>query len=222
MPTVIRKIFTEETEEQLLKMERDEVTELMTDKQQKFCEEYIRNYNIKLAAIKAGYSNVSAHIVGWKLRQRPDVNRYIAWLKLRVCRDCHISAMDIIDKYARIAFSDMTDFVKIEGNRIKLYDGKEIDGQLIQKVRQGAGGVSIELYDKLSALDKLERYLDVMPSDWRQKIEEKKVEIMQQRLDFDKAQAGQSDEEIEDDGFIEAIRGSAKEVWNSDGSDDNG
>jgi len=213
MPTVYRKVFTDETEEELKIMTRDEVTLELSDKQRAFCEYYVGKYNIKTAAIKAGYSKKSAHIFGWKLRTQPDCNRYIAWLKLRIANDLHVDVMDIIDQYIRIAFADVTDFVKIENGKLKLIDADSIDGQLITKIRQGPHGITIELADKLRAMEKLEHYFDVMPKDWRQKIEEKKLELMRERIEIERIKAGQQEVEDGDDGFIEALKDSAKETW---------
>jgi phage terminase small subunit len=216
MPTVIRKIYTEESEEELLQMTRDEITEGLTDKEQLFCEFYIRAHNIKMSAIKAGYSKNTSHIIGYKLRRKPKINRYIAWLKLQVSKVCMVDAMDVVEKYVRIAFSDITDFVKIENNRIKLNNGDEIDGQLIKRVKQGKDGVSIELYDKLGALEKLERYFDVMPADWHEKIELQKVELMRERLAIEREKINGPTDEETDDGFMEALKDSAKEVWSEE------
>ena len=155
-------------------------------------------------------------MVAYKIRRKPLVNRYIAWLKLQVSKKSMVTAVDVVDAYAKIAFADITDFVKIENNRLKLYDGELIDGQLISKIRQGKDGVSIEMVDKLRALEKLERYFDCMPKDWKQKIEEKKLDLMEQKLELDKKRYGTSDEELGDDGFIEALRESAQEVWGDD------
>ena len=213
MPTVINKIFTEETEEELANMTRQEVCLNLNDKQKTFCEAYAGNHNAKLAAIKAGYSKKSAPTVAWKIRQNPEVSRYIAWLKLKVSKEFHVDAMDIIDLYIRIAFQDINDFITIKNGRIRLIDGDEIDGQLVKSIRQGKDGVFIDLNDRLAAADKLERYFDVMPKDWKQKIEEKKLELMKERLEIERLKAGGGNEELGDDGFIDALKESAKEVW---------
>ena len=218
MPITYKKHFTEETEAELLAMSRAEATLNLNDKQIAFCEYYVKNHNIKLAALKAGYGVKSANSIGWKLRQNEGCNRYLAWLKLRVSSDCHVSALEIIDQYARIAFADITDFVSISGNNAKIKDGVELDGQIIVKlkVRGIHGGLVIELADKLAALEKLERYFDVMPSDWREKIEERKVDIMQQRLEIERIRVLGGEEAEGDDGFIDALRSTATEVWDEE------
>lgn len=213
MPSAIRKIYIEESEEELLAMRREDVTEGMTDKEQRFCEYYCRSFNIITSAVRAGYSQASAHIVGYKIRRKYLVNRYICWLKLRTTHEFCIQAADIIDMYIRIGFADITDFASVNNGRLKLKDGLEMDGQLIKTIKQGKDGVQLELYDKLSALDKLERYFDVMPNDWKQKVEERKLELLEQRLELDRLKAGQFDQDDSDDGFLDALRDTAKEVW---------
>jgi len=213
MAKVYRKIFTDETEEELMSMTREEASLELSDKQRRFCELFVKNLNVRVAAAKAGYSTKTSHIMGYKMRQDPNINRYIAWLKLRVGKECHVSAVDIIDQYVRIAFADITDFVEIKGGKLTIIDDSQLDGQLITKIRSGKGGITVELADKLKALEKLEHYFDVMPIDWKQKIEERKIQLLEQRLEIERIKAGQGDDEIVDDGFIEALKGSAEQIW---------
>ena len=213
MPTCYKKMFTQETEEELMNMTREEACLPLNDKQRLFCEHYCATHNAILACKNAGYTSKAAPTLSWKFRQKPEINLYIAWLKLRVGRECHLSALDIVDHYARIAFADITYFTKIENNRIKLIDGEMIDGQLVKSIKQGRDGVAIELYDKMAALQKLERYFEIMPQDWKEKLEEKKLIILEQRLELEKIKAGQVDIGNVDDGFIEALKQSAVEVW---------
>jgi len=216
MPIVYKKLYLEETEEELMSMSREEVTASLTDRERAFCEHYTRNFNITLATKRAGYKHRSAHNVGWKIRQKPEVNRYIAWLKLKTAKQCHVEAVDIVDQYIRIGFADITDFATIKNGKVQLVDSDMIDGQLVTEVKQGRDGITIKLADKLAALDKLERYFDVMPKDWREKIEERKLEILKQKVELEKLRLGVGEEEAGDDGFIDALRESAEEVWNGE------
>ncbi|EIL87005.1 phage terminase small subunit, partial [Rhodanobacter fulvus Jip2] len=64
------------------------------------------------------------------------------------------------------------------------------------------------------ALDKLAQYFDLFPDKFQRKIEEAKLKIAQQKLELEKLKADTGeDEEDADDGFMEALRGKAKEVW---------
>ena len=213
MPTTYKKVFVEATEEELNNMTREEASLNLNDKQRKWCEVYVNNFNSKLAAKKAGYSPKCAATIGWKLRQNPDVALYLAWLKLKISYKVWVRPEDIVDQYARIAFADITDFVEVKGGRVSLIDSEMMDGQLVKSVKKGRDGISVELYDKMQALARLERFFEEMPKDWKQKLEEKKVEIMQEKLEIEKQKLGIDNNEIEDDGFIDALRETAEEVW---------
>lgn len=218
MPVAYKKIFVDLSEEELFKMTRDEAILNLNDKQIRFCEEYAKSYNIRLAAIRAGYSKRSAHTAAWKIRQNEDCNRYIAWLKLRISQQCHVHAVDVIDHYARIAFADITDVCEVHDGKMTLADTDLIDGQIVKSISLGRSGtVSVEMYDKFQALSKLERFFDMMPKDWRQDLEERKVKILEERLELDKKKQGECDEQV-DDGFLEALKATATTVW--DDADD--
>jgi phage terminase small subunit len=216
MPTTYHKHFTEYTEKELCVMTREEACLTLNDKQRKWCEIYVNNFNSKIAAKRAGYTSESAHSLGWKLRQRDDVNLYLAWLKLRISFKMSVRPEDIIDQYARIAFADITDFVTTTGNSLKLANSDMIDGQLVKSIRRGKDGISIEMYDKFQALSRLERFFDEMPKDWKQKLEERKLQIMEKKLEIEQQRAGLGDDEDEDDGFLEALRGTVNESWDDD------
>ena len=66
MPTTYKKVFVEVPEEELSKMTREEASLNLNDKQRRWCEEYVNNFNAKIAAKKAGYSPRSAATIGWK------------------------------------------------------------------------------------------------------------------------------------------------------------
>ena len=150
------------------------------------------------------------------------VNRYICWLKVRIAKSCHINAMDLVDMYMRMAFSDITDFVKVVDGKVIPINTEFIDGQIVSEIKKGRDGVTIKVEDRKWAMNKLERYFDVMPKDWKQGIEERKLQILEERLALDKKKSGEV-EEWEDDGFLEALMESADEIWDEyeDDKDDN-
>lgn len=214
MAEAARRPQIEETEEELLNMKRSDIVKYLTDKQVLFCEVYTRTNNIRLSAKEAGYSPNAAHIIGWKLRQHEHCARYIAWLKARVVQEACLKGAELVDQYIRIAFSDITDFITKDAfGNIKLKDITTLDGQVISKIHQRPSGFSIELVDKMKALEKLEKYFEFMPRDWRQELEEKKLNILQQRLEIERFKAGQLAEEDSDDGFLDALKETAEEVW---------
>ena len=109
--------------------------------------------------------------------------------------------------------SDITDFVDIAPHSIRLKPADMIDGQLVKSIKTGRDGISIELHDKMRALEQLARYVDDMPSDWKQRIEERKMQLMEQEFELKKKTSELDNPDKEDDGFIEAIKASAESVW---------
>ena len=200
-------------EDKLSKMTRKQITAGLTDKKIRFAEEYVKNFNTTQSAKNAGYSHKAAHVLGWKLKQKPEVINYIRWLKLAKTKQLHIDTFDIISQYMKIAFADTSNYVRVRNGKLRVRDTEKIDGTIVTEIKQGRDGITIKLADKMRALEKLERYLDVMPKTWQQKVEERKVELMSEKLELEKQKAGALDSVDEDDGFIEALKESAKEVW---------
>lgn len=49
----------------------------MTDKQQRFCDEYLIDLNQTQAAIRAGYSKKTAYSIGNEILKKPEIQEYI-------------------------------------------------------------------------------------------------------------------------------------------------
>ena len=206
------------TEKELLCMKRVEAISGLTEQAQRFCEAYVEGHNRKIALTKAGFSagtvdGPSSGAYAYKLLRDKKVKRYIMWLKVRIMNASMVNALDIIDEWVRIAFSDMSDFVDILPTYIKLKPSDKIDGQLIKAIKSGKDGVSIELHDKMKALDNLAKYCQDMPQDWKQKIEERRQELLEDEFELKKKAYLVENPEVENDGFIEAIKESAKSIW---------
>ena len=170
----------------------------LTEKQRLFCLYYIKNFNATQAAIKAGYSPESAHVEGCRLLKNAKVKAEIRRLKGKMQEEIFIDAMDVLNKYIKIAFSDITDFVtfgqkevQVMGpfgpvtkivNFVDLKESNEVDGTIITEVSQGRDGVKVKLADKMKALEKLELYFDLFPDKFKRRIEEEKLRIEEQRL----------------------------------------
>ena len=72
-------------------------------------------------------------------------------------------------------------------------------------MKQGRDGASIKLLDKMKALDWLAEHMDMA-------TEEQKIRIASMKA---KAQLNDEDE-IADDGFLEALNGTAGEDWSDE------
>ena len=216
----LKKMQSKYTEEELLEMSREEIIDGLQDREVAFCEYYIQDYNTKLAAIKAGYNVSSSRHIGVRIKQKPRVNDYICWLKVRLYQKACVYAVDVLNQYAKLAFFDVTDYVEKAGNKIKLKDFEMIDGQVIQEISQNsAGGINVKFPDRIKALEKLENFLDPSPLDWKRNIEERKMKILEERLVIEKQKVGLGDE-IEDDGFMQALESIATQIFVEEGNEE--
>ncbi|MDL2225305.1 terminase small subunit, partial [Eubacteriales bacterium OttesenSCG-928-M02] len=91
---------------------------------------------------------------------------------------------DVIAMYERIAFYNVCDYIKfgtrIEGGKevsyIAFQESILVDGMLPEEVSIGAGGIpKIKLPDRMKALEKLERYFDLLPDTYQRELEERKL-----------------------------------------------
>lgn len=195
----------------------------LTDKQRLFCMYYIKTFNATQSAIKAKYAPDSAHVTGSQLLRNPKVGEYIRELKGHMTDSLFIDAMDVLQKYAAIAFADITEYTVFgkkevevmamfgpvkdddgnplvkEVNYVDFKESNAIDGTIVTEVKQGKDGVSIKLADKMRALDKLWEYFDLLPDSYKRKLQEEKIkaDIDKTKAEVDKITTGKNDEPIE-------------------------
>lgn len=211
----------------------------MTEKQSLFCIYYVKSFNATQAAIQAGYAKDSAHAEGSRLLRNVKVAEEIRRIKGEMRQGIFIDAMDVLDKYIKIAFADITDYTTFgkkevpvigmmgpvldeEGNQlmkeinyVDLNESSMVDGSIITEVKQGKDGVSIKIADKMKALDKLSLYFDLFPDKFQREVEEEKLKIAHHKV-F----GGNEPEQYEDDGFNDALNATTLEVWKDDNTDE--
>ena len=198
------------TEEELMKMPRSKIIAPLTDKEVAFCEYYLQDYNVKIAAYKAGYSAAG---INFRLKNKQNIVNYLEWLKLRSFNQSMVNASDIINAYAKIAFYDINDYLEIyQSGKVRIKAPDQLDGRLIQEISvNNSGSFTVKFPDRMKALEKLEDYIPNLPS-FKRQIEERKVKILEDRLEIDKQRAGY-EEELEDDNFIAALNNVAKGIF---------
>ena len=191
----------------------------LTDQQQLFCLYQSRMFNYTKAYMKAypGCTYASAAVLGSRLMKNQLIRETIEQLKQNHMNREMLKQEDIFQKYMDIAFADMNDYMsfgqeEIETdygprmiNSVRLKESDQVDGTLITEVKQGRDGVSVKLADRMKAIDWLADHMDIATAEQKAKIEQirAKTAIM----------SGTSEEETEDDGFIEALKGEVEDVW---------
>ncbi len=78
----------------------------LTEKQRKFCEEYVFDWNGARAARAAGYSEDAAKEIAYENLTKPHVRAYIEELKKRTAELAGVSILRVAKEYAKLAFTD--------------------------------------------------------------------------------------------------------------------
>lgn len=211
----------------------------LTDKQRLFCVYYIRSFNATKAYQKAYKTDyLTAAASGPRMLGNVRVKGEILRLKQERLNREFLSESDIFQKYMDIAFADITDYmtfgteevpvmamygpVKIKDpetgeekpltkivNTVRFKDSSEVDGTILAEVKQGRDGASIKLSDRMKALQWLSDHMNMATEEQKVRIEQIRAQTEVTKL---KAQTGDNDE-FEDDGFLEALKGTAAEDW---------
>lgn len=173
----------------------------LTDKQQLFCIYYIRCFNATKAYQKAyGCGYTTAVTNGPALLGNARIKEEILQLKQNRLNREFLNESDIFQKYMDIAFADINDFVDISAGFVTAKEG--IDGTIVSEVSNTQSGVKIKLADRMKALQWLSDHMDLA-------TEKQKAEIALLKA---KVQTDDGDE-VADDGFLEALNGTAAEDW---------
>lgn len=143
----------------------------LTDKQLRFCEEYLVDLNATKAAIRAGYSEESAGSIGHENLKKPDVQEYISRRQKELQEATGITQKRVLEEYAKVAFLDIRKYYTVDG---ALKPIRELDddaagalaGVEVYEEKTGEEDVEatgstkkIKTYDKVKALDSLARHL---------------------------------------------------------------
>lgn len=211
----------------------------LTDKQRLFCVIYVRCFNATKAYQKAyGCSYAVANAEGYKLLVKPCIKAEIQRLKQNRLNREMLSTDDIFQRYMDIAFADITDFVnfgrrevEVMGafgpvrvvdeetgakvtltkivNAVEFKEDYEVDGTLVAEVKQGRDGASIKLPDRIKALEWLTEHMDMATEEQKAKIDKLKAETS-------RIKGEDPDEDMQDDGFIDALRGEVANIWDEE------
>lgn len=143
----------------------------LTEKQRRFCEEYVVDCNKRQAAIRAKYSPKEAGYRGWELFRLPNVKLYIEYLMDKRAKRVAITADDVVREIAAIAFYNPHDMIEsIEAGNVRLKDLTEMDyPEAIKTIKikttYGSDGktevgyvTELVLHDKLKALELLGKH----------------------------------------------------------------
>lgn len=160
----------------------------LTDKQKRFCEEYLIDLNATQAAIRAGYSPKTAEQTASRLLRNVKVQEYIAKRQKELSRSTEVTQERVIRELALIAFSNTADYAHVVEKKMKaevggaLVDVLDEDGKPVmyrtvelvlteelneeQKralavIKKGRDGLEVKPCDKVRALELLGKHLGI-------------------------------------------------------------
>lgn len=162
----------------------------LPDKQRRFVEEYCIDQNATQAYIRAGYNVKSedvAAVNGVRLLSNAKIRAEVDERLKQLTERSGVTAEKVISEIAKVAFSDITDYLEVDeyeyvsgyekdekGNIdinkpiIKKYKGVDIFKTkdigknkigAVGEIRQTKEGISLKLHDKMKALEMLGRNL---------------------------------------------------------------
>lgn len=130
----------------------------LTIKQIKFCKQFLRTLDRVDAAKRAGVSLATVK----KWMKQPDFKTMLVDEIKRKEDKIDISTDRVLKELGRLAFSDLTQVVKIKGHQAVISDTDEIPEDTrvaIGEIAETRDGLRIKMIDKKGALDSLARCL---------------------------------------------------------------
>ena len=177
----------------------------LTDKQRKFCDEYLIDLNATQAAIRAGYTEKYANTNASKLLQNTTISQYIS-------RKTEITQERVIRELALIAFSNTADYAHVVEKKMKAEvggilvdilneDGKPATYRTVEPVlteelteeqkralaviKKGRDGLEVKPCDKVRALELLGKHLgmftDKIEANINDSVKNELAELLAQR-----------------------------------------
>ncbi len=150
---------------------------VLTLKQARFVGEYLVDLNGKQAAIRAGYSPRTAEVQASRLLRYAQVQAALKVAVQERSRRTQITADRVVNELAKLAFSNITDFltlqndgsVSVDLSRVPRHEVAALHEVTIDQYTEDAGEaackvkrIRIKLHDKKSALDSLARHLGMV------------------------------------------------------------
>ena len=140
----------------------------MTNKQKRFCEEYLVDLNATQAAIRAGYKPDNAYATGAENLKKPQIRARVDQMLADQSIRTGVSADRVVRELAKIAFAKATDIIDTETGNVR-EDATDEDRACIAAVKvkrvNGADFDSMEreirLCDKVKALELLGKHFGI-------------------------------------------------------------
>jgi phage terminase small subunit len=132
----------------------------LSERQRRFCEEYLVDYSPVKAMIRAGYAFKTANRNSGEFMKNPFIQEYLGKRARKQSEKIALTAERVLEEISRLAFSNIADFYKQDPKTKKfvLKDISELTPAQQACIAEYSPGKPIKLYNKDSALDKLGKH----------------------------------------------------------------
>jgi phage terminase small subunit len=144
----------------------------LTPKQKRFVDEYLIDLNATQAAIRAGYSEKTANVIGCENLMKPNIQSYIRERQQMMEKRTEITQDRVLKEYAKIAFLDPRNFFYENGKPKAITDldgdtAAALAGMDVLEEFEGFGEErtfigytkKYKIADKIKALDSIAKHL---------------------------------------------------------------
>lgn len=161
----------------------EEVKIELTPKQEAFCNEYLIDLNATGAAKRAGYSEDTAHSIGWENLRKPEIQSRINQLREIMANGFNITKERIIQEYSRLAFFDIRKIHTVDGAIKPVTDWDEDSAAAVAGIEVYEENMKsddpndemvvgklkkVKIAEKKAALDSLAKILGYNPAEKRE------------------------------------------------------
>lgn len=151
----------------------------LTDKQERFCQEYMRDLNATQAAKRAGYSDNTANEQGSQNLAKLNIQERISELKEEIAERNRISVDELVSTLAGMVRFDIAELYNEDGDLKLIHQidkeqraaisSLETDETMVDE-RMTVATRKVRTYSKLDAIEKLMKHLGGYEKDNEQKI----------------------------------------------------
>lgn len=134
----------------------------INEKQKRFVHEYLIDLNASAAALRAGYSKSKVQSRASQLLAMPGVKAYYLEKAKEIEAASAISAVQVIDEIAKIAFADIRKVIKWEDGKMIITDSEAVDEATGASIAEYSithnkfGTIQrVKMHSKIQALDML-------------------------------------------------------------------
>lgn len=132
--------------------------------------------NATQAAIRAGYSEKTAAVIGNENLIKPYIQEYIRYLQKKISDKLEVTTEKVVREYAKLAFSSIKHIYDEEGELIPIHELPDDVASALSEIKEDtvAGVVlkkAYKMHSKTAALDALGKHLGLFEKDNKQKGE---------------------------------------------------